>query len=55
MEGTPAKKSSARTLIYLILLGIAVLAVLQFAGIANVLGKAESEHIIDRPHDGDRR
>ncbi|WP_157500860.1 hypothetical protein [Lewinella sp. 4G2] len=49
-DETP-KPSSSRSLIYLLILAIVVLAILQYTGQVNVVGKSETEQIIDRPHD----
>lgn len=51
MEGEERKSSSLKTMFYLILLLIAVLAVLQLTGTVEVVGKTESEQLIQRPHD----
>ncbi len=50
MKELPARPSSLRPLIYLVIITIGALLLLQYTGTANVLSKSEKEEIIDRPH-----
>ena len=50
MEGSPAKRSSIRTLVYLVIIAVTVLLILELTGAAEVVSKSQQEELIDRPH-----
>ena len=51
MEATPKRRSSARVLIYALVIMITVLILLEVTGTASVVNKSEREELIERPHE----
>jgi len=50
MEGDVPGKGGSRKIFWVILLVIAALIYLQYAGIVDFMSKSETQEIIDRPH-----
>ena len=51
MDDAPARTSSLRILLWMVVFLIAALIVLQATGIAEVVSRQETEELIERPHD----